>query len=56
MLEKKTPVITPDGKGTIVDYCWRKNTNGGPGTRQYVVRLEDNRIRRYSNNKVKREE
>lgn len=45
-------VVTPDGKGIIVDYCFRKNTNGGPGTKQYLVKLADNRTRRYPRNKV----
>lgn len=47
-----TPVTTPDGDGHIINYCFRKNTNGGPGCRQYMVRLSDNRIRRYARNKL----
>lgn len=29
-----TVVMTSDGKGEIVSYNFRKNTNGGPGTKQ----------------------
>lgn len=41
-------VTTPDGDGVIVGGNMRKNTNGGPGVRQLVVRLEDGRVRHYS--------
>lgn len=42
-----TPVSTPDGEGVTVGMNMRKNTNGGPGVRQYVVRLRDGKIRHY---------
>lgn len=41
-------VATPDGPGEIVGVEMRKNTNGGPGCRQYRVKLDDKRIRHYS--------
>lgn len=41
-------VLTTDGPGTVNGSSYRKNTNGGPGCRQYVVRLDDGRIRHYS--------
>ena len=47
-----TKVTTPDGEGEIVSYNFRKNTNGGPGTRQYIVKLCDGRTRRYTKNEV----
>lgn len=40
-------VYTVDGPGKIIAREMRKNTNGGPGTRQARVRLEDGRIRHY---------
>ena len=51
-LVKAKFVITPDGEGEIVDTTMRKNTNGGPGTRQFVVRLLDGRIHRYASSKI----
>lgn len=53
-LEKKTHprlsgrVMTTDGPGTVNGSSYRKNSNGGPGCKQYVVRLDDGRIRHYS--------
>ncbi len=47
-----TEVTTPDGEGVVVNNCFRKNTNGGPGAKQYVVRLSDNRIHRYPRSKL----
>ena len=41
-------VTTPDGPGVVVGQEKRKNTNGGPGTNQYRVQLDDGRIRHYS--------
>lgn len=52
-LANKTPVITPDGPGVIVSEGFRMNTNGGPGTRQYKVKLDDGRYRHYSKPKVR---
>lgn len=43
-------VQTPDGAGVIIGMENRMNTNGGPGTQQYKVQLEDGRIRHYSAN------
>lgn len=43
---------TPDGPGKIISMNFRKNTNGGPGTRQYVIQLDDGRIRHYSLSEV----
>jgi len=40
-------VSTIDGIGRIIGYDQRRNTNGGPGCKQYVVRLSDGRVRRY---------
>ncbi len=45
-------VMTPDGPGRTVGSNMRKNTNGGPGVRQYVVQLRDGRIRHYSRGEV----
>jgi len=47
-----TKVATPDGIGTTIGVNFRKNTNGGPGTRQYCVQLLDGRIRHYSHSEV----
>lgn len=44
----RTSVMTDDGPGIIINYGFRKNTNGSPGVKQYVVKLTDGRIRRYS--------
>lgn len=52
-LSHGTSVMTPDGLGVIVGFEHRKNTNGGPGTWQYRIRLEDGRIRHYSNHSVR---
>ena len=41
-------IITEDGPGTTIGMEFRRNTNGGPGCRQYRVRLDDGRIRHYS--------
>jgi len=40
-------VQTPDGPGEVIGADKRMNTNGGPGTRQWRVRLDDGRIRHY---------
>lgn len=45
-------VKTPDGPGITVGMNMRKNTNGGPGCLQYVVQLDDGRIRHYARNDV----
>lgn len=47
-LSHGTTVMTPDGPGIIVGFEQRKNTNGGPGTWQYRIKLDDARIRHYS--------
>jgi hypothetical protein len=48
-----TEIMTPDGPGKTIGINMRKNTNGGPGVRQYVVRLADGRIRHYATSDVK---
>lgn len=45
-----TRVWTCDGPGVTIGMNFRRNTNGGPGTRQYVVQLDDGRKRHYPNN------
>lgn len=54
-IRRGTKVTTPDGAGVTVGMNKRRNTNEGPGTRQYVVRLEDGRIRHYGVNEVEEE-
>lgn len=51
-LRNNDPVLTPDGPGRTVGSNMRKNTNGGPGVRQYIVQLKDGRIRHYSRGEV----
>lgn len=51
-LRKGTRVMTPDGSGVTVGFNMRKNTNGGPGCGQYVVQLDDGRIRHYQRSHV----
>lgn len=46
-------VTTPDGNGKTIGMNMRKNTNGGPGVRQYIVQLDNGRIRHYSTGNVK---
>ena len=41
-------VSTPDGEGVVISQERRMNTNGGPGTNQWRVQLDDGRIRHYS--------
>lgn len=41
-------VQTPDGAGIVIGGNFRENTNGGPGTRQLIVRLDDGRVRHYN--------
>jgi hypothetical protein len=41
LFSRGTKVQTPDGAGTAISINMRKNTNGGPGARQYVVELDD---------------
>jgi len=41
-------VMTKDGEGVVLGTEMRKNTNGGPGTKQYRVQLSDGRIRHYA--------
>ena len=41
-------VMTPDGAGRVIGGDVRKNTNGGPGTQQWRVQLDDGRIRHYA--------
>lgn len=52
-MKSLTQVITPDGPGTVLGMEMRKNTNGGPGCRQYRVRLQDGRIRHYTPNELR---
>lgn len=51
----KTRVSTRDGRGLIVGRSTRFNTNGGPGCGQYVVQLEDGRVRNYTRGEVQPE-
>ena len=46
-LPNGTRVRTADGDGKTVGMNFRRNTNGGPGVRQYVVMLDDGRVRHY---------
>lgn len=46
-LKKGTRVNTPNGLGVTIGISMRRNTNGGPGCEQYVVQLDDGRIRHY---------
>lgn len=48
MLRVGARVVTADGPGKVAGYGMRKNTNGGPGCRQYRVRLDDGRLRHYA--------
>lgn len=50
--EQKNRVRTPDGPGKVLCREKRMNTNGGPGTNQYRVLLDDGRIRHYSSNEL----
>ncbi len=52
-LKNLSQVLTPDGAGKVIGVEMRKNTNGGPGCRQYRVRLLDGRIRHYTSNELK---
>jgi hypothetical protein len=47
-LRRGTRVQTEDGPGEIIGMNMRRNTNGGPGVRQYVVKLDDGRVRHYT--------
>lgn len=49
-----TRVETVDGPGVTVGVARRRNTNQGPGTRQYAVRLDDGRVRHYGLHDVRR--
>jgi hypothetical protein len=51
-LRRGARIATPDGNGVIIGSEMRKNTNGGPGARQYRVRLADGRIRHYTPTEV----
>jgi hypothetical protein len=51
-LPRGTAVMTPDGPGVTIGMTMRRNTNGGPGARQYAVRLDDGRVRHYGTNAV----
>ena len=46
--KRKGRVGTPDGAGVVIGQERRVNTNGGPGTNQWRVQLDDGRIRHYS--------
>lgn len=52
LVSRGTRIQTPDGVGITVGINMRENTNGGPGVKQYVVQLDDGRIRHYSTNEV----
>ena len=45
-------VQSPDGPGKVVCADMRRNTNGGPGTQQWRVQLDDGRIRHYPANEL----
>jgi hypothetical protein len=47
-LKRGARVRTEDGDGKIVGLNMRRNTNSGPGVRQYAVQLDDGRIRHYN--------
>lgn len=47
-VKRGTRTVTPDGEGVTIGMNMRKNTNGGPGVRQLVVKLDDGRVRHYS--------
>lgn len=47
-ISRNAHVNTPDGVGIIVGFEQRKNTNSGPGTWQYRIKLDDGRVRHYS--------
>lgn len=51
-MTKQKRVKTKDGFGIIIGMEMRKNTNGGPGCKQYRVKLDDGRIRHYSTGNV----
>ena len=51
-LRRGTEVVTSEGPGCIVGHGMRRNDNGGPGCRQYVVLLHDGRTRHYDANGV----
>lgn len=53
-LRRGTDVVTTDGPGRIVGQSMRRNDNGGPGCRQYVVKLHDGRTHHYGANNVVR--
>lgn len=44
--------MTPDGPGVVLCREKRKNTNGGPGTNQWRVRLDDGRVRHYNSAEI----
>lgn len=52
MLKRDQSVVTPDGPGKFLGTEMRKNTNGGPGTRQARVQLENGKIRHYNFSKL----
>lgn len=54
-LRRGTRVCTPDGVGRIVGRAMRRNTSGGPGARQYVVKLDDGRTRHYKQSETKKD-
>ena len=45
-------VQTQDGEGTTLGMPMRRASNGGPGSRQYRVRLTDGRIRHYTRSMI----
>lgn len=52
--EKNEKVLTKDGPGIIIGVEFRKNTNGGPGCKQFRIQLGDGRIRHYNINNITR--
>jgi hypothetical protein len=53
-LRRGSRVLTQDGPGRVVGRDTRANTNGGPGTRQWVVRLDRSwAVRHYNTTSVK---
>jgi len=54
-ISRGTRVVTKDGPGIVLAVDMRNSTNGGPGTRQYSVCLDDGRIRHYTVSSLREE-
>ena len=52
-IKRKPIIITPDGEGHVINVVFRKNTNGGPGCKQYLIQLLDGRKRKYNPSECK---